>query len=177
MIHALTLMLPAFRMYAAAGIHWASMVPALLALICVPLPFLFFKFGPKIRARCKYAAESDVFMKRMQKEMEHGSDGSTDETSSAGETQEEKEKEREEEEQEAIDYSYEAEEQPEPRFEQIKTNQARPQGARRGTSYEGNPFDLDRVNTRSSFNSERRPSGGRQPSRMLSRASSRASRR
>jgi len=62
------------------------------------------------------------------------------------------------------------------RFEKIKTNQPRPVLAKRATSYEGNPFDLDRVNTRESFGSEKR-SLERTNSRRLSRANSRASRR
>ncbi|KAB8218056.1 major facilitator superfamily domain-containing protein [Aspergillus novoparasiticus] len=49
-------------MYKALGIHWASSLIAFLALACVPLPFLFYKFGPAIRSRCHYAAESEKFM-------------------------------------------------------------------------------------------------------------------
>jgi len=172
------------QMYDALGIHWASTIPAFLAFVCVPFPFLFYKYGPAIRVRCKYAGEAEAFMKRMQNEMQSGGSGDESETATGTtETQEEKEKEREEEEQEAIDYSYEAEQQQpqqQPQFEEIKTNQPRPQGARRGTSYDANPFDLDRVNTRESFKSEGKTSGvGRRPSMKaaLSRASSRTSRR
>ncbi|KAB8275177.1 major facilitator superfamily domain-containing protein [Aspergillus minisclerotigenes] len=49
-------------MYNALGIHWASSLIAFLALACVPLPFLFYKYGPAIRSRCRYAAESERFM-------------------------------------------------------------------------------------------------------------------
>lgn len=42
-------------MYARLGIHWASMIPAFLTLACAPLPFLFYKWGSRIRARCKYS--------------------------------------------------------------------------------------------------------------------------
>jgi hypothetical protein len=70
-------------MYQNLGIHWASTVPAFLSLICVPMPvstlyrnlyvlpltrdpqFLFYKFGPKIREKCKFAAESAAFMQKM----------------------------------------------------------------------------------------------------------------
>lgn len=52
-------------MYDNLGIHWASSVPAFLALMCVPFPFLFYKYGPAIRARCKYAAEAAAIMARM----------------------------------------------------------------------------------------------------------------
>ncbi|KAK6063145.1 major facilitator superfamily transporter [Seiridium cupressi] len=53
-------------MYANLGIHWASSIPAFLALMCVPFPFLFYKYGPAIRQKCKYAAESAAFVKKMQ---------------------------------------------------------------------------------------------------------------
>ncbi|KOC12858.1 SNF2 family helicase [Aspergillus flavus AF70] len=52
-------------MYNDLGVHWASSIPAFLALACVPFPFLFYKYGPAIRTRCKYAAQSDAFMKKL----------------------------------------------------------------------------------------------------------------
>ncbi len=45
-------------MYINLGIHWASSIPAFLALLCVPFPFLFYKHGESIRLKCKYAAEA-----------------------------------------------------------------------------------------------------------------------
>lgn len=36
------------QMYDALGIHWASSIPAFLALICVPFPFLFYKCKPAL---------------------------------------------------------------------------------------------------------------------------------
>lgn len=47
------------QMYDRLGIHWASSIPAFLALLCVPLPFFFYKFGARIRARCTYAAAAE----------------------------------------------------------------------------------------------------------------------
>lgn len=52
-------------MYQRLGIHWASSIPAFLALACLPMPFLFYKYGAKIRERCHYAAEADAFMNRL----------------------------------------------------------------------------------------------------------------
>ena len=49
-------------MYDGLGIHWASSIPAFLALACVPFPFLFFKYGPAIRRRCKFAKEAEEAM-------------------------------------------------------------------------------------------------------------------
>ena len=181
------------QMYDRLGIHWASTIPAFLALACVPFPFLFYKYGASIRAKCKYANESDAFMKKMANQMQESSDddgddglepnmekdvsdtatavGTPSESHESYETQERKKSiRREEEEQEAIDYSYAHEEDiVGGRFEQIRTNQPRPAGPAHRTSYEGNPFDLDRVNTRESFKGSSKKGG-------LSRASSRSSR-
>jgi hypothetical protein len=49
-------------MYERLGIHWASSIPAFLALLCVPLPFFFYKFGARIRARCTYASAAEKAM-------------------------------------------------------------------------------------------------------------------
>lgn len=49
------------QMYANLGVNWASSVPGFLALACVPFPFLFYKYGPRIRRSCKYAAEAAAF--------------------------------------------------------------------------------------------------------------------
>lgn len=175
------------QMYSRLGIHWASTIPAFLALICVPFPFLFYKYGAKIRSKCKYAAEAEAFLKKMQKQSEEHDekDESDNETAVASssedraeEEKEHKEEEREEEEQEAIDLSYE-DEPAGGRFEQIKTHQRRPSAPAHTKSYEANPFDLDRVNTRESFKYERN-SLSRTTSRnskSLSRTTSRTSRK
>ena len=52
-------------MFQNLGIHWASSVPAFLALGCAPLPFLFYKFGAAIRRRCKYSAEAARVMEQL----------------------------------------------------------------------------------------------------------------
>ncbi|KAL3477408.1 major facilitator superfamily domain-containing protein [Aspergillus californicus] len=44
-------------MYEGLGIHWASSVPAFLALACLPLPFVLSRHGHRIRRRSKFAAE------------------------------------------------------------------------------------------------------------------------
>lgn len=54
-------------MYDGLGIHWASSIPAFLALVCVPFPFLFYKYGPEIRMRCKYARKAAETMELMQR--------------------------------------------------------------------------------------------------------------
>jgi multidrug resistance protein len=54
-------------MYHNLGIHWASCIPAFLSLLCVPFPFIFYRYGPVIRQKCKYAAEADAFMRSLTK--------------------------------------------------------------------------------------------------------------
>ena len=59
-------------MYDNLGIHWASTIPAFLALACVPFPFLFYKYGPVIRKRCKFAREAaEVMAKIKQRQPEN----------------------------------------------------------------------------------------------------------
>jgi len=46
------------QMYHNLGIHWASSIPAFLALACTPAPFIFYKYGKDIRLKCRYAAQA-----------------------------------------------------------------------------------------------------------------------
>lgn len=171
------------QMYENLGIHWASTIPAFLALACVPMPFLFYKYGPKIRESCKYAAQSAAFMQKLQQQSDAANaaaatDSEEDAATVAGSSAEEDEKidaqkkdaeRRESAEQEALDYSYESEPRAAEGFAPIRPTQSRPQHqVTRKMSYEGNPFDLDRVNTRESFKST--------GNGMLSRTGSKASR-
>ncbi|SPO19655.1 probable mfs-multidrug-resistance transporter [Ustilago trichophora] len=48
------------------GIHWGPAIGGLLALICLPFPFVFYKYGAKIRERCKYASEAKAMLEQMQ---------------------------------------------------------------------------------------------------------------
>jgi len=63
-----TLCSPLFtvEMYESLGIHWASSIPAFLSLACVPFPFLFYKYGAQIRARCVYSAKAEAAMRALQ---------------------------------------------------------------------------------------------------------------
>lgn len=144
-------------MYKNLGIHWASSIPAFLALACVPFPFLFYKYGPAIRVRCKFAAESEAFMRRLRDQgQQQPKDGQSLET----ERGEDVEKEEEVESTARADSFREAEEEveamehsavEEPKFEEIRT----PHSQRLLPSYEENPFNIDRVHTRDSFNGSR----------------------
>lgn len=53
-------------MYRDLGIHWASSVPGFLALACMPVPWLFYRYGARIRMRCRYAAEAALVLEKIQ---------------------------------------------------------------------------------------------------------------
>ncbi len=78
-------------MYKNLGIHWASSIPAFLALMCVPFPFLFYRYGSAIRKRCKYAAEAERVMLELIQRVSRNENGgrdsgdSKDEDSKSGE--------------------------------------------------------------------------------------------
>ncbi|RDW71652.1 hypothetical protein BP5796_07686 [Coleophoma crateriformis] len=123
------------QMYARLGIHWASSIPGFLAVACIPFPFLFYKYGGAIRARCKYAAEADAFMKKLRNQAAEDGD--------SPEMEEQKEEE-------ALQERYtEDGELVTAKFERIKTGRT---VASQGRYEEAaGPFDIDRVNTRESF--------------------------
>lgn len=52
-------------MYEGLGIHWASSIPAFLALACLPFPFLFYTYGPRIRKACKFSREAEDAMDKI----------------------------------------------------------------------------------------------------------------
>jgi hypothetical protein len=45
-------------MFDKLGTQWASSVLGIFAVLLVPIPFLFYTFGPRIRARGKWSAPS-----------------------------------------------------------------------------------------------------------------------
>jgi multidrug resistance protein len=61
------------QMYSRLGIHWASSIPAFLALACLPAPFIFYKYGEAIRMKCKYSAQAHEAMMQMRKAEEETS--------------------------------------------------------------------------------------------------------
>lgn len=158
-------------MYRNLGIHWASSIPAFLALLCVPFPFVLYKYGPAIRKRCKYAAEAAAFMERIrgataQAQQAQATKAESNTSDEADKLELDAEQEKQQEEQpnestEAFDYNYENDEpsSSNDRFKQIKpgtSNALHRTSTNISTHYEGNPFDLDRVATKDSFAHERR---------------------
>lgn len=139
-------------MYQDLGIHWASSIPAFLALACVPFPFLFYKYGPAIRTRCKYAAESDAFMRKMlqglkkEPEPEPETEVLKDETAY----------DRREAPAPAVSDDSETDshvdELPNVHQTRSRASTVRTVASQTNKSvYEANPYDIDRVNTRESF--------------------------
>jgi multidrug resistance protein len=61
------------QMYARLGIHWASSIPAFLALACLPAPFVFYKYGRAIRMKCKYSAQAHEALMQMKSAQEETS--------------------------------------------------------------------------------------------------------
>lgn len=53
------------QMYENLGTQWASSVPAFLALACLPMPFVLYRYGPAIRKRCKFAAKAAMETEKM----------------------------------------------------------------------------------------------------------------
>ncbi|EKG19564.1 Major facilitator superfamily [Macrophomina phaseolina MS6] len=137
------------QMYASLGIHWASSVPAFLALACLPFPFLFYKYGGRIRMKCKYAAEADAFMRSLRESA--AVTAAEVETTSSKEAEAEAEAEDKAETRSGSGASEEGEER---RFERIKTGHS-VATQRDVPLYEESPFEIDRVHTKESFRSGR----------------------
>lgn len=140
-------------MYQDLGIHWASSIPAFLAVACVPFPFLFYKYGPRIRKNCKYAAQSDQFMRKLQEKVQQPSDTEPDEEEKFDRTEAPPP-----EADAASSSNASTAEDPSnlPSAQRIRSHahsfaSTTKTGASRQAAYEGNPYDVDRVNTRESF--------------------------
>ncbi|GAQ42263.1 MFS transporter [Aspergillus tubingensis] len=50
------------QMFQNLGLHWAASVPAFLSVACVPFPVILYIYGEKIRKRCRYGNEAEIFM-------------------------------------------------------------------------------------------------------------------
>ncbi|EPS38601.1 hypothetical protein H072_7625 [Dactylellina haptotyla CBS 200.50] len=152
-------------MYQKLGIHWASSVPAFLALACVPAPFLFYKYGEAVRLKCKYAGRAAEFMQQLQKQSEENNEFPIEEP--AAEKDDEISMAR------ILQDNSGRLEIPLPRLQLTKT-QSRSSVTKDGLSrqhtkesrtcekehqanglrrWESNPFDIDRVNSHEAFES------------------------
>ncbi|RYP01439.1 hypothetical protein DL764_006209 [Monosporascus ibericus] len=52
-------------MFDRLGVHYGAAVPAVLALLCVPFPFVFYRYGQGVRERAKFAQEAREIAMRM----------------------------------------------------------------------------------------------------------------
>jgi MFS family permease len=149
------------QMYDGLGIHWASSVPAFLAVACIPLPFIFYKYGASIRAKCKYAAEADAFMQKMRGQQvakenarADGSEESADTSRAAtlrGAEEVEEEAHGEESGQRFAEMKTEKETEG-AELKKVQTGRSsRSRRSVRNNEWTDNPYDIDRVNTRESF--------------------------
>lgn len=66
------------QMYDNLGIHWASTLPAFLALACAPFPFIFYKYGESIRMKCKYSAQAAEVMMELRRQNTREDDSEED---------------------------------------------------------------------------------------------------
>lgn len=146
------------QMYDALGVHWASSIPAFLALACVPFPFLFYKYGDRVRAKCVFAAESLNFMRKM-KDAERAraaqEDAEDEDAASGSISSEETRDEARGAESDNEDPTYE-DIRPMSRRSTQRLSRAGSRASRASvgsrstrhfTQYDGNPYDIDRVNT------------------------------
>jgi len=91
------------QMYARLGIHWASSVPAFLALGCVPFPFLFYRYGAAVRGRCKFAREAGEKMLEMMENKEEEAEEEAEAEGARGEREGKREGEGTQAEQEGVE--------------------------------------------------------------------------
>lgn len=139
-------------MYHNLGIHWASSIPAFLAIACIPFPIIFYLYGARIRKRCVYAAEAEAFMQRLtaMRQREVPAQSTLQEKTTVAETAEP-----------VIDRDGESDDtsdslstiESQTVLDRRASMASRRSGhtlGRRVTQYEENPYDIDRVNTRNS---------------------------
>lgn len=157
------------QMYENLGIHWASSVPAFLAIACLPLPFLFYKYGASIREKCKYAAQAEAFMQRLrdqqaareQRQARSGSDAEDTSRAATLTPEHEEQVEAEAEEKAHADESCVGFEQMKAanesggdglkRIQSGRSNRSRRHSNGPTTEFYDNPFEINRVATRDSF--------------------------
>lgn len=131
------------QMYDRLGIHWASSIPAFLALACVPFPFIFYRYGPAIRERCKFPAESAAFMRKLRESSHESEEEVVEDKDPIKETEGRPSGE---------DIIPEGQGPP---FDELTGSLSRTATRRMRSnasrSYQGNPYDIDRVNSRRTF--------------------------
>ncbi|KAL5360339.1 major facilitator superfamily domain-containing protein [Aspergillus floccosus] len=141
-------------MYEDLGVHWASSIPAFLAVACVPFPFLFYKYGPAIRRKCKYSAESDDFMRKLMEQVVTKVPQDTEEPEKGQHMDESHEKGTAS--TSTTTESSRVDDLPSAsQFHRTRSRASQAShvsdGVTSQTVYDANPYDIDRVNTQESF--------------------------
>lgn len=151
-------------MYRDLGIHWASSVPAFLALACLPAPFVLYKYGAAIRKRCTYSAMAERAMAELRQKATAIPEKTFDEENPADDQDVEKQDFTQRKPSHATTGSVASDahtETNEPRFEPIRPSTkdrrrsnslslVRTQSLAEAAEYEANPYDIDRVHTNAS---------------------------
>ncbi|KAJ5605425.1 hypothetical protein N7510_008206 [Penicillium lagena] len=125
-------------MFQNLGIHWASCIPAFLAVACVPFPFFFYRYGHVVRRKCKYAAEAEDFIRSL---AQNASDPKVDDDNEAEVEAEVAAN------QGAVPETYNS------AYEDSFSSHSSLE--RIETAYDANPYDIDHVNTRNSAITQR----------------------
>ena len=133
------------QMYDALGIHWASSVPAFLAIVCVPFPLVFYKYGAAIRRRCVYASRSEAAMAELRAKANKQPDIGTRPLEDSSRIQAGEPKERD------SSSSISSQSDVEGQRVQLTRTQSKAETIAEAAGYEGNPYDIDRVNTTTSI--------------------------
>ena len=55
------------RMFRNLGIQWSASLAGFLSLLCLPLPYIFWKYGAAIRGWSKYSSEAIAFKNQTKK--------------------------------------------------------------------------------------------------------------
>ncbi|GAB1213578.1 hypothetical protein ATERTT37_002728 [Aspergillus terreus] len=142
-------------MYHNLGIHWASSIPAFLAVACIPFPIIFYLYGARIRKRCVYAAEAEAFMQRLAA-MRQPEIAQKSQTQEDGALKEQKETVMVNDSEDSDSLSTFPSHTALGRQASIASKRSGHTIARTATQYEENPYDIDRINTRNSVISGRR---------------------
>jgi hypothetical protein len=137
-------------MYENLGIHWASCVPAFLALACVPFPFVLYKKGLAIRKYCKYSAQSEAFVQSLLQSSAPAAESEVDDS-----TMSEQAVTRVPSEEMTGSIEAALHKQHTHEVHSIHRTLSRTptdmSESQRVPTYEANPYDIDRVHTRESF--------------------------
>jgi multidrug resistance protein len=137
-------------MFQNLGIHWASSVPAFLALACVPFPFILYKKGLAIRKYCKYSAQSEAFVQSLLQASTPAAKPEVDDSTTSEQAATRVPSEDMAGVAEAALHKEGAHEVQSIHRSLSRASTHAPE-LQRVPTYEANPYSIDRVNTRESF--------------------------